>query len=45
MREGLTWHNPNPLIMVEVPEIRIEPVGVRRLPPEVARVERRGDDV
>ena len=36
---GLTWHNPNPLIMVGGPEIEIEPVGIRRLPAGVAQVE------
>jgi hypothetical protein len=35
---GLTWHNPNPLIMVDGPEIEIEPVGIRRLPTAVAQV-------
>jgi hypothetical protein len=36
---GLTWHNPNPLIMVDGPEIQIEPVGIRRLPAGIAQVE------
>lgn len=31
----LTWHNPNPLIMVEGPEIVIRPVGIRRLPSDM----------
>jgi hypothetical protein len=30
--EGLTWHNPNSLILVEGPEIKVQPVGIRRLP-------------
>lgn len=36
---GLTWHNPNLLIMVEGPEIESEPVGIRRLPTGVAQAE------
>lgn len=35
---GLTWHNPNSLVLVEGPEIAIRPVGIRRLPSEVAQV-------
>jgi hypothetical protein len=38
---GLTWHNPNSLVLVEGPEIMIQPVGVRRLPSGVAQVKRR----
>jgi hypothetical protein len=28
----LTWHNPNSLLLVEGPEITIQPAGIRRLP-------------
>jgi len=28
---GLTWHNPNPSVLVEGPEIGIQPVGGRRV--------------
>jgi hypothetical protein len=35
---GLTWHNPNSLVLVEGPEIAIPPMGIRRLPSEVAQV-------
>jgi hypothetical protein len=42
---GLTWHNPNFLVLVKGPEIAIQPVGVRRLPSEVAQVKRHGGDV
>jgi len=31
--------------MVEGPEIKIEPVGIRRLPSAVAQVKRQGGDV
>jgi hypothetical protein len=41
---GLTWHNPNSLVLVEGPEIAIQPVGIRRLPSEVAQVKRHGGD-
>ena len=41
---GLMWHNPNSLVLVEAPEIAIQPVGIRRLPAEVAQVKRRGGD-
>jgi hypothetical protein len=41
---GLMWHNPNLSIIVEGPEIKIEPVGIRRLPPEIAQVKRHGGD-
>jgi hypothetical protein len=29
---GLTWQNPNSLVLVEGPELTIQPLGVRRLP-------------
>jgi hypothetical protein len=35
---GLTWHNPNFLVLVEGPELTIQPVGIRHLPSEVAQV-------
>jgi hypothetical protein len=41
---GLTWHNPNTLVLVEGPEIVIQPVGIRQLPTEVAQVKRQGGD-
>ncbi|MGH3702643.1 MAG: recombinase family protein [Pseudonocardiaceae bacterium] len=28
---GLTWHNPNTLVLAEGPEISIKPVGIRRV--------------
>jgi hypothetical protein len=34
----LTWHNPNSLVLVEGPEIMIQPVGIRRLPSTIAQV-------
>lgn len=43
-RVGLTWHNPNSLVLVEGPEIEICPVGIRRLPSEVAQVNGPGGD-
>ncbi|MFC5108307.1 hypothetical protein [Kibdelosporangium philippinense] len=41
---GLTWHNPNSLVLVEGPEIEIRPVAIRRLPSAIAQVNRRGGD-
>lgn len=41
---GLTWHNPNSLVLVEGPEIAIQPVGIRWLPSDVAQVKRQGGD-
>jgi hypothetical protein len=32
------------LVLVEGPEIAIQPVGIRRLPSEVAQVKRHGGD-
>jgi hypothetical protein len=34
---GLTWHNPNCSVLVEGPEIVIQPVGIRRLSAGEAR--------
>jgi hypothetical protein len=42
---GLTWRDPNSPVLVEGPEIMIQPVGVRHLPMEVARVKHHDGDV
>jgi hypothetical protein len=34
---GLTWHNPNTLVLAEGPEISIKPVGIRRVSAGEAR--------
>jgi hypothetical protein len=34
---GLTWHNPNSSILVDGPEIAIQPVGIHRRPSKDAR--------
>jgi cation diffusion facilitator CzcD-associated flavoprotein CzcO len=41
---GLTWHNPKSLVLVEGPEITIQPVGLRRLTSGSAQVDRQGDN-